>query len=163
MTGLRRVTILVCGDVMRGDDAVADAMVRALPTATRRLVEVREVGGLMPDDLLAAAPPVIVVDAVHGPPAGTIVDRPLNELSELFDSGVTPGSSHALPLPMVLQVVERLSGSLPEGRFIGVAGEGFGIGAPLTANVAGAVERGAAHLNHWIRVLVHERRAAACA
>jgi hydrogenase maturation protease len=148
---------------MRGDDAVAAAVVNAMPPTTRRLIEAVHVGGLMPDDLVAAVPPVIVIDAVHGLPAGVVVDRPLDELADLFDAGITPGSSHALPLPMVLKIVERLNGALPEGRFIGVAGEAFGLGMGLSDRVAGAVDPAASVLNHWIRVLAHERRAVACA
>jgi hypothetical protein len=92
-----------------------------------------------------------------------VVERPLHELGDLFDAGVAPSSSHALPLPMVLKIVEGLAGGLPDGRFIGVAGEDFGLGTGLSDRVAAVVEPAAAVLNHWIRVLAHHRRAAACA
>jgi hydrogenase maturation protease len=160
---MQRVTILVCGDPLRGDDAVADAMVRALPATTRGLSEAIAVGGLMPDDLLDCAGPVIVVDAVRGLPPGTVVDLPLSELPGLVEAGVTPGSSHALPLPTVLGVVAAISGTLPAGRFIGVAGEAFELGATLSGSVRAAVEPGAARLGHWVRALAHGGRAAACA
>jgi hydrogenase maturation protease len=117
----------------------------------------------MPEDLLDVGGPVIVVDAVHGLEPGTIVDLPLTELPELFASGVSPGSSHALPLPMILGIVERLAGGLPEGRFIGVAGADFALGAGLSAQVLDAIEPCAARLNHWVRALAHERRAPQCA
>jgi hydrogenase maturation protease len=162
MSGLHRVSVLACGDPLRGDDAVAEAVLRALPATTLRLCDVRQVGGLMPDDLMDAEP-VIVVDAVHGPPPGTVIDLPLSALSELYASGVTPGSSHALPMPLVLGIVDRIAGRLPDGRFLGVAGEDFTLGAPLSALVERAVPGCAARLNHWVRVLVHDRRAVACA
>lgn len=162
MTGLKTVSILVCGEPMRGDDAVAEAIVRALPATTLGLCEVRSVGALMPDDL-AVDGPVVVVDAVHGPNPGTIVDVALEDLATLFDGGVTPGSSHALPMPMVLRMASNLGG-LPDGRFVGVAGDDFTLGASLSARVQHAVEPAATLLNHWIRVLAHERReVAACA
>jgi hydrogenase maturation protease len=160
---MRRVTVLVCGEPLRGDDAVADALVRALPPSTLRLGEVCHVGGLMPDDLMAAGSPVIVVDAVHGLPAGTVVDLPLSALPELAAVGVTPASSHALPLPTVLGIVERLAGTLPEGRFIGVAGDDFRLGDPLSDDVRDAVEPCAARLGHWVRTLAHEHGALTCA
>lgn len=160
---LRPVTLLVCGEPLRGDDAVADAIVRALPATTRRLTSPRVVGALMPDDLLDAGGPVIIVDAVHGLEPGTLVDLRLGELPELFASGVTPGSSHALPLPMILGIVDRLAGGLPEGRFIGIAGADFTLGAGLSREVRAAVEPCAARLNHWVRALAHERRAPQCA
>lgn len=158
MSALRTVRVLVCGEPMRGDDAVAEAVVDALPPATRRLSDVRVIGGLMPDHLTDADGPIILVDAVHGPPAGTIIDLPLADLPGAFDAGMTPGSSHALPLPMVLGLARAMTGADPDGRFIGVAGADFALGAPLSAAVRQAVGPGAARLNHWIRVLAHARR-----
>ena len=155
VTEMRHVTILVCGEPMRGDDAVGEAVVRALPATTLQLGEVCHVGGLMPDDLMAAGAPVIVVDAVHGLPAGTVVDVPLAALPELPAVGATPESTHAIPLPTVLGIVERLAGELPEGRFIGVAAGTDLIGAPLSEPVREAVDACAARLGHWIRTLAH--------
>ncbi len=160
---MRRVTLLVCGEPMRGDDAVAEQIVGSLPATTRSLTEVCHVGALMPDDLIGAGAPVILVDAVHGLPAGSVIDLPIDSLAELVEGGVAPGSTHALPLPMVLGIVEQLAGSLPEGRFIGVAGAAYGIGAPLSDPVVDAVAPAAARLGHWIRVLAHARRMPACA
>lgn len=161
---IRRVTLLACGEPMRGDDAVADAVIAALPATTMGLVEVRHPGHLMPDDLLATRGPVILVDAVEGPAAGEVVDLPLASLMAAHAAGINPASSHALPLPVTLGIVERLrGGGLPEGRFVGVAGAGYGIGAPLSGAVRDAVPACAARLNHWIRVLAHASRSAACA
>ena len=163
MSDVRRVTVLVCGEPLRGDDAVADALVHALPASTLGLGEVCHVGGLMPDDLIAAGSPVIVVDAVRGLPAGTVVDLPLSALAELAAAGVSPASTHALPLTTVLGIVERLAGTLPEGRFIGVAGDDFALGDPLSDDVRDAVEPCAARLGHWMRTLAHATGAGACA
>jgi hydrogenase maturation protease len=163
MSEMRRVTVLVCGEPLRGDDAVAEALVRALPAATLRLGEICHVGGLMPDDLLAAGSPVIVVDAVRGLPAGTVVDLPLEGVAELAAMGVTSASTHALPMPTVLGLVRQLAGRLPEGRFIGVAGGDFGLGDPLSDEVREAVEPCAARLGHWVRALAHDGRSGACA
>ena len=160
---MRRVSLLVCGEPMRGDDAVAPRILAALPATTRSLVDVREIGGLMPDDLLEPGGPLIVLDAVHGPAAGTVVDLPLDRLDRLVADGAAPGSSHALPMPMVLRIVEHLAGGLPEGRFIGVAGSTYALGASLSPPVLGAVAPAAARHGHWIRVLAHSRTAARCA
>jgi hydrogenase maturation protease len=160
---MRRVSVLVCGEPMRGDDAVASRILAALPATTRSLVDVRDVSGLMPDDLLDPTGPVIVLDAVHGPVAGTVVDLPLDRLGGLVASGASPGSSHVLPMPMVLRIVEHLAGGLPEGRFIGVAGSSYVLGAPLSHPAHEAVAPAAARLGHWIRVLAHSRTAAQCA
>ena len=160
---MRRVTLLVCGEPMRGDDAVAERIVGGLPATTRALADVCHVGALMPDDLIGAGSPVILVDAVHGLPPGSVIDLPIEALGELVETGIAPGSTHALPMPMVLGLVEQLAGGLPEGRFIGVAGAGYGLGSPLSEPVADAVEPAAARLGHWIRVLSHARRLPACA
>lgn len=160
---MRQVTLLVCGEPMRGDDAVADRIVAMLQATTRSLTDIWHVGALMPDDLIGAGAPVILVDAVHGLPAGSVIDLPIDALGELVEAGIAPGSTHALPLPMVLGIVQQLSGGLPEGRFIGVAGAEYGLGAPLSEPVAGAVGPAAARLGHWIRVLAHARRLPACA
>lgn len=160
---MRRVTLLVCGDPMRGDDAVAAAILDALPARTLRLFDVEYVGQLMPDDLLAASGPLILVDAVEGPKPGQIVDLPLASLLQAHAAGISPASSHALPLPITLAIAERLAGGLPAGRFVGVAGAGYAIGAPLTPAVRDAVPHCAERLNHWIRVLAHETRSPACA
>lgn len=160
---MRRVTVLVCGEPMRGDDAVAERILGMLPATTRSLSDVCHVGALMPDDLIGAGAPVILVDAVHGLPAGSVIDLPIDGLAALVEGGVAPGSTHALPLPMVLGLVEQLAGGLPEGRFIGVAGAAYSIGAPLSDAVVDAVAPAAARLGHWIRVLAHARRTPACA
>jgi hydrogenase maturation protease len=155
---MRRVTLLICGEALRGDDGVADMVLAALPASTRALADVRSVGQLMPDDLLDCAGPLIMVDAVNGPPPGEIVDLPLTALLEA-DSGGKLGSSHALPLPIALAVAQQLRGTLPEGRFVGVAAGSYDIGAALSPAVREAVPACAASLNHWVRVLAHEPRA----
>jgi hydrogenase maturation protease len=155
---MRKVVLLACGEPMRGDDALAVAVLDALPATTRAMVEVRPVGQLMPDDLHDVDGAVIVLDAVDGPAPGTVVDLPLSALTDAYDRGVTPASSHALPLPVTLGIVGRLPGGLPEGRFVGVAAADYTLGAPLSTAVRDAVPACAARVNHWVRALVHETR-----
>jgi hydrogenase maturation protease len=164
MTGVRQVTLLVCGEPMRGDDGVASAVLSALPAATRSLARVVHVGQLMPDDLLTSGGgPVILLDAVAGPEPGEIIDLPLAALRDTGTTGISPASSHALPMPITVEVARLLGGGLPEGRFIGVAGASYGLGTDLSPAVQAAVPDCAQRLNHWIRVLAHETRARVCA
>jgi hydrogenase maturation protease len=137
----RRVTILVCGEPMRGDDALALEAVRALDPTTREAAEIREVGQLSPDELLDAPEPVIVVDAVSGPPPGELVDLTLGDLAAA--GGPTPraSSSHALPLATAVSLSVRLRGAPPEGRFLGLAGADYGLDAPLSATIRAALPR----------------------
>lgn len=153
---MRHVVLLACGEPMRGDDALALAVLDALPATTRSMVEIRPVGQLMPDDLHGVEGAIIVLDAVDGPPAGTVIDLPLSALSEAYDRGISPASSHALPLPITLGIVERLPGGMPDGRFLGVAAADYTLGAPLSPAVQEAVPDCAARVNHWVRALVHE-------
>jgi hydrogenase maturation protease len=155
---MRHVVLLACAEPMRGDDALALAVLDALPATTRAMVEIRPVGQLMPDDLHGIDGAVIVLDAVEGPPAGTVIDLPLSALSEAYDRGISPASSHALPLPVTLGIVERLPGGMPDGRFLGVAAADYTLGAPLSPSVQEAVPDCAARVNHWVRALVHEAK-----
>jgi hydrogenase maturation protease len=151
---MRRVTVLVCGDPMRGDDALAQALVDELPEATGHLAEIRHVGALMPDDLVGAGGPVIVVDAALGPPSGEIVDLPLAAIGSTAGP-VEIGSSHTIPLPTVIALARAMTDGRLEGRFIGVAGSSWEMGAPISPAVERALPVAAAHLDHWIRVLSH--------
>ncbi len=160
---MRVVTVLVCGEPMRGDDGVASEVLQHLPATTHSLLRVEHVGLLTPDHLLAADGPVILLDAVDGPPAGEVVDMPLSRLMAASDAGISPASSHGLPLRASIQIVERLAGAMPEGRFIGVAGADYQLGAPLSTAVRDAVPRCAERLNHWARVLAHGTRSSTCA
>jgi hydrogenase maturation protease len=160
-----RVVLLVCGEPMRGDDGVAQAVLAALAPTTRSLAEVREVGQLMPDDLCDVGDaPVVLLDAVDGIAAGELVDLPLTRLSDACARGLSPASSHALPIPLTLGVVERLAGKLPEGRFLGVGAASYAIGASLSPPVQEAVAACSEQLGEWIRVLGGASgRADACA
>ena len=82
---------------------------------THSLLRVEHVGLLTPDHLLAAEGPVILLDAVDGPPAGEVVDLPLSALMAASDAGISPASSHGLPLRASIQIVERLGGCNARG------------------------------------------------
>jgi hydrogenase maturation protease len=153
---VHKVVLLACGEPMRGDDALALAVLDELPPTTLAMVDVRPIGQLMPDDLHDLDGAVIVLDAVDGPPPGTVVDMPLSGLSDAYARGLSPASSHALPLPITLGIVGQLPGGLPDGRFVGVAASDYTLGAPLSAAVRAAVPACAARVNHWVRVLAHE-------
>lgn len=161
---MRRVTILVCGEPQRGDDAVAEAVIASLPPSTMALADLRRVGQLMPDDLDAGGDAVIVLDAVDGPTPGEVIDLPLASLVAGRAERIRPASSHVLPLAMTLAIAGHLGGQLPDGRFIGVAGSDYRFEVPLSPAVRAAVPQCTARLNRWVRALAHEgRRAVACA
>ena len=150
---MRRVTVLVCGEAMRGDDALALRAVAMLPAEIAALAEIREIGQLSPDELLEAPAPVLVVDAVSGPPPGALVDMALGDLAAMGADGPHAASTHALPLATAVGLSVRLRGSAPEGRFLGMAGTDYGIDRPLSPVVADALPRLTDALARWIRDL----------
>ena len=80
MTG--RIIVLACGDELRGDDGVAVAAVGALPPAILARAEVRIVGAVAVEDLVAlpVGSRVVIVDAVAGPAPGQLVEFELAAL-----------------------------------------------------------------------------------
>jgi hydrogenase maturation protease len=149
-----RVTVLVCGDTMRGDDGLGIRAAAGIPAATTALAEIREIGQLSPDDLLDATGPVIVVDAVYGPSPGELVDMPLVDLAGSAQHALSP-STHALPLPTAVALCIQLRGEAPQGRFLGLAGADFGIGAGVSASVAEALPQLTTAIERWIGALAH--------
>jgi hydrogenase maturation protease len=161
---MRTVTILVCGEPLRGDDGVAIAVADGLARSTRSGLEIRRVGSLMPDDVVDVEGPVLVLDAVAGPEPGTFVDLPLAAVAA--DSTLAPParSSHALSVPATLGIAARLrDGGLPPGRFLGVAVGRVGIGDELSQEVAAAVPRVVRRAGAWVRALGVRGGLAPCA
>ena len=141
-------TLLVCGDAARGDDGAAIAAVARLGPSRRIGVRVRLVGQLEPDDLVGALANgrCVVVDAVRGVEPGAVVEIPLRRLAA--PGGPMPASSHALPIPTVIGLAEALGADLDRGRFVGIGGDRFELGAGLSgriedrlADAADAIER----------------------
>ena len=155
----RRILVLACGEASRGDDAAAflaaellrarladaggDAGARGLDRdggvqGPGARVDVRSVGQLGPDHLLdlGSDDAVVVIDAVRGVPAGSIVRRPLADLAA---GGPAPRSSHMFPLRDVLALVATLRGGLPAGTFVGLGGAAFELGDGLSPAVRAAL------------------------
>jgi len=128
------VRLLVCGSADRGDDgAPLSAAARLLPlleTEVREGLEVRRCPQLDVNDIVdvAAGEACVIVDTVIGVEPGSIVTLSLAELAARA-GGVTPRSSHALPIDQVLGIAEALRGSLPPGAFVGIGGLWFGFGS----------------------------------
>jgi hydrogenase maturation protease len=143
-----RIIVLACGDELRGDDGVALAAVGALPPAVLAHAEVRIVGAVAVEDLVAlpVGSRVVIVDAVAGPAPGQLVELELAALhgraSDLAAPGVpavSPTSSHQLPLPEVVALAGLLRDAPLEGRFVGVGIGSVAFGSGLSEPVAAAV------------------------
>jgi hydrogenase maturation protease len=137
------VRIVVCGNADRGDDGVALATVATLlPSLPRGLllrIEVRRCLELRVEDLVDLPPGVscLLLDAVAGVEAGRVVQLTLEEL--IGRPAFKPRSSHQLPIELVLGLAGRLRNEPVCGTFIGLAGHGFGYGAPLSPVVRAAM------------------------
>lgn len=136
---MTRVVVFACGEPLRGDDGSGPASVERLSAAVRAVVEVRARPSLSADDLLvlprgAAA---VVVDAVTGPPAGTIVRERLLDLHRTAVPWV-PSSGHQLPLATTVGLARAL-GWHGSGTFLGVGAGSLTLGDGLSEPVAAAL------------------------
>jgi hydrogenase maturation protease len=137
---LPRVSLFACGDSLRGDDAVGHILAASLPPRVLAMADVRIVGALEPEHLteLPAGARVVIVDAVAGPPAGTIVDLDLAALPSQARR-LTTTSSHQLSLDRVVALAQMLRDEPLEGRFVGVGIGSVAIGSGLGEEVRAAL------------------------
>ena len=178
MTG--PIIVLACGDELRGDDGVALVAVGALPPEALARAEVRILGAVAVEDLVAlpAGSRVVIVDAVAGPAPGQLVESELAALTgraphlATLDAGTSdalrpagmhppapdlppasPMSSHQLPLPEVVALAGLLRNAPLEGRFVGVGIESVAFGSGLSTPVAAAVPALAEAIARAVRAL----------
>jgi len=135
------VTIVLCGEALRGDDGVGPAVAASLPASVTGTATVRLVPGLEPADLLDLPPnvAVIVVDAVSGIAPGDLVVLPLEELTTVaLPARVL--SSHRLPIDEVVGLASLL-GRPPRGTFLGMGASRFAPGTGLSQPLLDALPR----------------------
>lgn len=142
------VTAFFCGERQRGDDAVAFALMDALPHALRRRFARLHAGPPDPGPLLDALAigPCIVVDAVSGCAPGAVVTLPLEAIAH---GGRRPGaraatgprSSHLLTLAASLALVETLLDAPLRGTFVGIGVRDCSFGEGLSAEVKAALPK----------------------
>jgi hydrogenase maturation protease len=134
------IVVFACGDELRGDDGVAPLAVRALPPRVVAGIDVRVLGAVAVEDLVALQPGtrVIIVDAVVGPPPGQVVELGLAELTSNSVT-VVATSTHQLPLGEVLALAALLRDVPIEGRFVGVGIGSVAFGRDLSGAVTAAL------------------------
>ena len=134
------VEVLVCGAPDRGDDGAAIAAMAFLGNRVPDDVQVRVIGELDIDDLLAIPTEagVVIVDAAIGLRAGRVMELALGGLIGRED-GPRPRSSHALAFPEVVGLADFMRGRPLRGRVVVIGGSAFGLGASLSAPVAAAL------------------------
>lgn len=151
------VVVFACGEPLRGDDGAGPAAVDRLSAETRVVADVRPCRSLSAEDLLALSPEVavVVVDAVTGPPAGTIVERRLADLERIALSW-QPVSGHQLPLATTV-LLARALGWTGQGTFVGIGAHSFELGEGLSQPVAAALPALTAAIEHEVSALAGPR------
>lgn len=151
------VVVFACGEPLRGDDGAGPAAVERLSAGLREVVDVRPRRSLSAEDLLALPPDVavLVVDAVTGPPAGTIVERGLADL-EGIALPWQPVSGHQLPLATTVLLARALGWS-GQGTFLGIGASSFVLGDGLSEPVAAALPALTAAIEHEVHALARAR------
>lgn len=148
------VTVFACGEPQRGDDAVAFAIVDALPPALRDRI------GLVCDGSLDAAMLIdlpegracVVVDAVNGIAPGEVLTLPLADVSRRArerisrPGGASPRSSHLISIESALALAELLLGEPVRGTFVGVGIKRCDLGTGLSPEVIAALPQAVAAL-----------------
>jgi hydrogenase maturation protease len=150
---MTRVVVFACGEPLRGDDGSGPASVEGLSAAVRTVAEVRTRSSLSAEDLLELPPGTapVVVDAVTGPPAGTIIREYLADLERVAVAW-TPLSGHQLPLVTTIGLARALGWRVC-GTFLGVGAGSFGLGEGLSEPVAAALPALTAAVEHEVDAL----------
>jgi hydrogenase maturation protease len=131
------VVILACGSADRGDDRAPMVAVAALAAGLPPDVEVRFIGRLDIDGLLAvpAGAGVVVVDTVIGVDPGWVVQIPFGGLIGR-ESGMVLRSSHALSVPGTVGLASMIHGRPMVGVVVAIGGVSFGLGDAISWPVA---------------------------
>jgi hydrogenase maturation protease len=141
VSGAARVRVIALGSPHGGDDEAALDLAAALREgADAAGLEVIAAGRPGPGlvDLLDVAGPVLLLDVVRsGAAPGTIHEL---ALAGLVDASLAEAqvSSHGFGPAEALRLAAALGRSLPPGRFVGVEGARFDLGAGFSPEVEGA-------------------------
>jgi hydrogenase maturation protease len=136
----------VCGTADRGDDGAALSAVAGLlpglPAHLLSALDVRRCEQLQIEDLLDLPEETgcVIVDAVVGVGTGEVVTLPLDAFPGADrQAGITPRSSHTLPMGQLVELAAILRGRPVRGVFVGLGGRSFGYGRGLGRTVRAAL------------------------
>jgi len=162
----RPVRLLVCGTADRGDDGAALSAVAGLlpgmPGHLLSAIDVRRCEQLQIEDLLDLPDEsgCVIVDAVVGVVPGSVVTLPLEAFPGADrQAGITPRSSHTLPMGQLIELATILRGRPVRGAFVGLGGRSFGYGRGLGRTVRAALPQFRAAIeNEIVRLAVEAER-----
>lgn len=132
-----RVAILALGSDFNGDDSAGLEAARALQA---RGAHVEMLGRPGPSllDWFSPERALVIVDAVRSIEPGTIVEIPLDSLTQ---SAVAhrSNSTHGMGVAAAFELAQAMGYPTPEGVFVGVGGATFAQGAAMSAAVRAAI------------------------
>jgi len=138
------VLVIGVGNLQRGDDGAGLLVAQALSAKHLPSVTVEESSGEIASivELLQTAPDVIIVDAMRsGKPAGTALW--IDPLSAASDATTTISSTHGFGVAQAIELLKAL-GKLPKRiRILGIEGQYFALGAPVSPKVREGVAKAA--------------------
>jgi hydrogenase maturation protease len=105
-------------------------------------IDVRRCEQLQIEDLLDLPEETgcVIVDAVVGVCTGEVVTLPLDAFPGADrQAGITPRSSHTLPMGQLIELAAILRGRPVRGAFVGLGGRSFGYGRGLGRTVRAAL------------------------
>ena len=135
---MTRVRVIVLGSQHAGDDCAALLVADRLRDRAEVIAAGRPGPGLL--ELLRADTPTVLLDVTQSSaPPGQLVALPLEQLADAT-LALPQVSSHGFGPSETLELGRALGRALPPGRFIGIEGADFTIGAGLSPAVAAALD-----------------------
>jgi hydrogenase maturation protease len=135
------VLVIGVGNMERGDDGAGLLVAQALREKPARSLKVEESSGEISSivDLLESSNDVIIVDAMRsGKPAGSTIW--IDPLSGSTAVETTISSTHGFGVAQAIDLLKTL-GKLPRRvRLLGIEGQYFALGAPVSPQVQRAVK-----------------------
>jgi hydrogenase maturation protease len=135
------VLVIGVGNMQRGDDGVGLLVAQELRAQKLRTLRVEESSGEIAGivELLRTSEDVIIIDAMRsGKPAGSTVW--IDPLSATSFAGSTISSTHGFGVAQAIELLRSLKQLPRRIRILGIEGQYFALGAPVSPPVQEAVK-----------------------
>ncbi|MFO0556635.1 MAG: hydrogenase maturation protease [Polyangiales bacterium] len=150
-----KVKVLALGSAFNGDDAAGLEAARVL-NAEGAQVEALGRPGPSLIDWFEVGHSVVILDAVRGLEPGSIVEIPLESLSQSAVARAA-NSTHGMGVAEAFELATALGYELPKGVFVGIGGERFTQGAPMSERTSAAMPAFVERARAAIKRLEEER------
>ena len=151
------ILVVGVGNSWRGDDSVgleaARALRERLPEQVRVLATEAEQSSLL--DEWEGCDSVFIVDAVHSGVAGGTIHR-VDLNAEVVPHAVLQGSTHHFSLGDTIELARALKRLPTNAIFLGIEGERFAPGEPLSPAVAASIPAIVEEIAREVETLIQE-------